>query len=163
MKWNTLFLAATTLFIVAAGCKKNKDDNNSSNSIVLSATIGGSFFKPGVNNAIYGTLSRTYILGGSTINNGDSALFTLVLTAPFSLNTDLGTSGKAAITYQYAGKKYLSGPGSGPLSCKVISLDSVNHKIAGNFSGTLFATSNRDSLAMTNGSFDATYSVVNNF
>lgn len=156
-------LTATALFLLSlAGCSKH-NDNNTSSPMTLSATINGSVFKPQLNNAAYGTISHSFILGGTTVSNGDTTLITLKVDQPVTLNTDLGASGLAFVEYQAKGLQYLSGTGWGHLAVTVTSLDSVKHTIAGSFSGALWAMNRRDSLPMTNGSFSGTYSVVNNF
>jgi hypothetical protein len=172
---NTLIMHTKTISVIAlsaliglclytSGCQKNNNNNNNNaNSAAISVTVGGSVFKPQITNAIYGTISHSFLVAGSTVNSGDSTICTIVLNSPFSLNTDLGVAGKAFITYQDMGKKYLAGAGAGPVLCTVTSLDSVKHTIAGNFSATLFNTSTRDTVTMTNGTFVATYAVVNNF
>jgi len=156
-------LLATVLCLSAiTGCKKH-NDNNGNPSITISTTINGSVFNPQLNNAAYGTISHTFILGGTTISNGDTTLITVKLNQPVSLNTDLGASGLAFLEYQAKGQQYLSGAGWGRLAFTVSALDSVKHTITGSFSGSLWAMNRRDSLPMTNGSFSGTYSVVNNF
>lgn len=156
------FLATAVYLLAAAGCSKNNDNNNSS-SISISVGINGSTFKPQLNNAVYGTLSHSFILGGTSIGNGDTTLISIKLNQPVSLNTDLGASGLAFLEYQAKGQQYLSGESWGRLSFTVTSLDSAKHTIAGSFSGSLWAMNRRDSLPMTNGSFTGSYAVVNNF
>jgi hypothetical protein len=155
-------LATVLCFNAVTGCKKH-NDNSGNPSITLSVTISGSAFKPQLNNAAYGTISHSFILGGTTVNNGDTTLISLKLDPPVTLNTDLGASGLAFLEYQAKGQQYLSGTGWGRLSFTVSALDSVKHTIAGSFSGSPWAMNRRDSLPMTNGSFSGTYSVVNNF
>ena len=153
--------AAAIGIIAASGCKKHNDDN--SNTLTISANINGSVFKPQLNTALYGTVSHSWLFGGIAQNNGDTTQITIKLNQPVTLNTELGASGQTFLEYQDKGVQYLAGTGFGRLSFIVTALDSAKHTIAGSFSGAPVASNRRDSLALTNGSFTATYSVVSNF
>jgi hypothetical protein len=153
--------AAAIGIIATSGCKKHNDDN--SNTLSISATINGSVFKPQLNNALYGTVSHSWLLGGTAQNNGDTTLITIKLNQPVSLNTELGASGQTFLEYQDKGVQYLAGTGWGRLSFVVTALDSAKHTLAGSFSGVPLASNRRDSVVLTSGSFTATYAVVSNF
>jgi hypothetical protein len=153
-----LSLSAVTLFILITSCKKS--NNTPSNS--LSATIGATSVNTTGTTAWYSTDSVIYEIGGYNFSAHDTTTLAIILTPPFTLNTVVpGNSSVSIDYYDFAtSKDYFAGYGLGHTALTVTSLDTVNHKIAGNFTATLYnGLSGTDSVLVTNGKFSTSYSV----
>ncbi|WP_188928000.1 hypothetical protein [Puia dinghuensis] len=151
--------AVTALFLLTTSCKKSN-----TNSAAISANVGGVGFSSSVTTAWYSTDSTIFELGGYSINNHDTVVMSIIIQPPFTLNTAISSNATGfpvAIDYYHLnGKDYYAGYGTGHASLTVTSLDSTNHKIAGNFTGTLYNTlANNDSVVVTNGNFNTSYIV----
>ncbi|HLZ89161.1 MAG TPA: hypothetical protein VKQ52_18020 [Puia sp.] len=153
-----LSLSAVTLFVLITSCKKS--NNTPSNS--LSATIGTTGVNTSGTTAWYSTDSSIYEIGGYTMSAHDTTTLALIIAPPFTVNTVV--SGNSSVSIDYydfaTNKDYFAGYGVGHSALTVTSLDTVNHKIAGNFTATLYnGISGTDSVLVTNGKFNTSYTV----
>lgn len=159
-----IFSALPALALIATlsvGCKKS---NSSSNSSSISGTFGSTNFSAsgGSSTAWYSTDSSVYILIGGAINGKDTSGLSLSIFPPFTLNTAITSTWAVNIDYFVSSTQdYYAGNGFGNVALTVTSQDTVNHKIGGTFTGTLYnAFNNNDSIKVTNGKFNTAYNVV---
>lgn len=147
-----------------AGCSKS---SNNGTSGTLTCTINGTSwsaqqYKVGAGYIV--SLSQLFVLGYN-IQNKDSTEIQFVIpyippvNHPFSLD-----STGSILSYLPPGKEY-DANAIVPSSHGLITLtlaDTVNHKIAGTFSGVLYNSINSsDSVTITNGTFTSAYTVTN--
>jgi hypothetical protein len=153
-------LCLFTLIAISVGCKKS---NNSTDSSSISASMGSTAFSSSTANttAWYSTDSLVYEIGGYAVNGGDTTGLAIEITPPFTLGTAVANQWQVDIGYYVSSTKdYFAGFGTGHIAMTVTSQDTVNHKIAGTFTATLYNTLNQnDSLLVTNGKFNTAYSV----
>lgn len=154
--------AAFACIAISVGCKKS---NNSTNSSSISATMGSTNISISSANTFswYSTDSSVFEISGLSINGKDSAILGLQIFPPFKLDSAITDSWSVNIDYYIPSSQadYFAGNGFGHVSLTVTSQDTVNHKIAGTFSGTLYnGFGTTDSLVVTNGKFNTSYSVV---
>lgn len=155
----SLTLIATIAFslVVATSCKKS----NSGSSAAVTATVGGTAFTPATSAAAYATVSKYFDIAGYTAKGTDTTLLDVSFSAPVTVNKVLGPADGVFVQYTSSGKSYISGQAWGA-ALTVTSLDTVNHKIAGNFTATVYNLSNgSDSLMLTNGKFSSSYILLN--
>ena len=162
MKFKTtlLTLSSFALFsLVVISCKKS---NSNSSSGSVSATYGTTSFQSSNTVGVYYTTYNTFELVGYTIASGDTTVTEVTLTSPFVLNTPISSDTAISDLLSYYDSKgslnYTGGYGAGntPVIITVTSWDSVNKKIAGTFSGTLYNLSD-DSVTATKGQFNLSY------
>ena len=152
----SILSVVTLVGILSTGCKKS----NNSNSGGVSATVGSTNFSATVTTAVYSRDSAIYAIYGTTITTTDTSVLYLIVAPPFTVNT---ATNSFAVEYYHAGKTYFNsntyGQGSGSLT--VTGLDTVNHKISGNFNATMYNFSNNnDSVMITKGQFNTSYQSV---
>ncbi|HEY1212854.1 MAG TPA: hypothetical protein VGE93_04395 [Bryobacteraceae bacterium] len=153
--------AVITVSLLSTSCKKSSSD---SNNAAFSATIKGAAFNPTATVAMYTDFAGSFDIIGYYIKGTDSAAVDVTIFKPF-------TVGKPVTTY-YSGVAYYSSGtnssfdygdyvgNSNSLTITVTSLDSVNHKIAGTFSGVIWNTiggRNGDSAIISNGKFNTSF------
>ena len=157
-------ITLTVVFLFTMiGCSKSS--NNSSSSGTLTCTINGTAFAAQPNQVGGGVLSsygQLYVLGYN-IQNKDTTGFQVempyipAVNHPFSTDTTLSD-----LTYITSGKEYDAyfGLSASHGLITVSTADTVNHKIAGTFSGVLYnVLSASDSVVVTNGAFSTSYTV----
>jgi hypothetical protein len=159
-------LVATTFFLTTA-CKKSSYPTPPPTA-ALSATIADTSWTAYYNTAIY-YQSRGFIEvnGVSAGTKGDSTYLQLVFSAPSQLNKIISTDSTFSVEYYDMLSQYDWGAGTnsgdGVSYLKVTSYDSVNHKVAGTFTGSLSSgltgASYTDTVKVTNGEFNVTYTV----
>lgn len=164
----SLFLVASTAIfalLTVSSCKKSS--NNSSSSV--SATVSGTAFSPTVTQGFYSQSEEAWDLTGFSVKSGDTSAIEVTIFKVYGSSLPQFTVGKpfttdttsAAVSYftnGSNGKIYWASNGNGFAKLTVTSLDSTGHKIAGTFSGTLYATGT-DSVIVTNGNFNTSYTV----
>lgn len=148
------------LFIgfLSVGCKKS---SSSTGSGTFSATVGDTAFTPGDVAGIYVTADQAWSILAYQIKAGDTVSFDINIYLPFTVNQPIAPN-FTNILYQNAmGEPYYNAIGHTPnLAITVTSVDSVNHNIAGTFSGSLYDENGTgDSVVVTNGKFNTSYSV----
>jgi hypothetical protein len=152
-----LALAATTV-LISTSCKKSNDTNNNA---TLSATIGGTVVTPPNSVGVFWQSNNYFDVFGFTVKGTDTTVLDINIPSGFKLNTAVVNGGEYFVGYQTGNKQYLAGMGyGGTTSFTVTSWDSTGHKIAGTFTASLYNISNgNDSLLVTNGKFNTTYTV----
>ncbi|HEV9037365.1 MAG TPA: hypothetical protein VGQ51_12110, partial [Puia sp.] len=98
---------------------------------------------------------------GYTISSNDTTgfqiQFSYVPPVGITFSSDTTATG---LTYFVPGKRYDAFLGQGVVIVNLSVADTVNHKLAGTFSGTVYNDANpNDSAVITNGKFISTYSV----
>jgi hypothetical protein len=155
------------LVFIVSGCKKTVTTTETTQG-TLSAVVGGSNYTAPYVIGAYSTTYDVFEIAGYMPNGSDTNAIeiNLPLSVPvnFPFNTDTAIAG---LTYlQNNGSagtvEYDAEGGVGQAVIDITSWDSVNHKISGTFSGTLYVDTNlSDSITITNGIFNTSYSVVN--
>ncbi len=162
-----LYSAISLAAVIAAGCSKSNP--SSSSGTAVSATINGSAFTPAVTVGIFSQPDSSFQLTSYSIKNSDTTGLNLYFPGGMPLNTvqSLGDSVQLVYTNSATGKSYAGNSLGGHGSITLTSLDTTNHKLAGTFSGTLLLQNSStgivttsDSVVITNGAFNSTYSVV---
>ena len=160
-RFSLFLVASTSMFALLAtiGCKKS---NNDSSGNGVSATLSGTAFSGNQTVSFYTQSGGFFDIAGFTVKSGDTAALELVVPGSITVNkafsTDSGYTSIDYITNTTNGKDYDASGGYGSGVLIVTSLDTVGHKIAGTFTGTLYA-SGSDSLVVTNGKFSTSYLV----
>jgi hypothetical protein len=161
-KNNGLFRSFIVAFVVGLlftlGCKKS----NNGPASTVTATIGDSTFDVGTVSAVrVQQIFSVSLIGPDRVHSLEFGF-----AVPFQLNTPL-TLDAPNVAYAweipYAPYHYVAGQyetPAGSASITVSSWDSVTHRIAGTFTGEVYSGPG-DSLAITNGQFNVTYSVQN--
>ena len=148
-----------------AGCSKNNSSSTTTTDGTMTATVNGTAYTAKAY-VIAGYLS-TYgqiIVQGDSINNKDTTEIQIAMPYPPAVNVPISTDSTqfAAVTYIRGGVEYDAFNGYG-YSHGVITLttaDTVNHRLVGTFSGVVYSTAlSTDSVVLTNGTFNTTYSV----
>ena len=145
-------------FAIATSCKKS--NSPAPTNAAFSATVNGSAFNPTASNAVYTGFAQSWDIFGLYIKGSDSSVFDVTIYAPVTLNKPV-TTYYSGVDYYSAGVDDFSDfVGTGKATITVTSLDSVNHKISGTFSGVLPGTTGSDdSVVVTNGKFNISYLV----
>jgi hypothetical protein len=157
--------ATAALVLVSTGCKKS---NDSASGFSLSATIGASAWAatatPGQYAGVYERDNLLFDVAGMRRTSQDTS--TLYLILPLVAKPGMTVSSDTSvltITYSpnFARSIYMAQYGFGGHALVTMTTqDTVNHKIAGTFSGTVYNLANAsDSLVITNGKFSTTYVV----
>lgn len=146
-------------------CSKNNSSSSYQTDGTLTATIKGTAYsaKSYVVAGYLTSLGQLIVLGDSIRSNDTTEIQVSIPYIP-AVNSPVHTDSLlyAVLTYVMPGKEYDAYYGLG-YSHGVITLssaDTVNHKVAGTFSGVLYNKDNsNDSISITNGAFNSTYQV----
>ena len=144
--------------LLSVGCKKS---SSSTGSGTFSATVSDTAFTPGDVAGIYVSADQAWSILAYQIKAGDTISFDINIYLPFTVNQPIAPN-FSNILYQNAmGEPYYNAIGHTPnLAITVTSVDSVNHNIAGTFSGSLYdENGSGDSVVVTKGKFNTSYSV----
>jgi hypothetical protein len=147
--------------ILSTGCKKNNNSTpNPYKTDSLSATVNGSAFLV-TGSEVYGFYDTTrHSWSVTAFRTTDSVGIALSISDSFVVNKPVTTPGSAAIEYLAQKGSYDNYIGAGNTTITVTLLDTVNHKIAGTFSGDLYGnTGTNDSVVVTSGKFNVAYLV----
>ena len=155
-----------------AGCSKNNSSSTATDG-TMTATVNGATYSA-KSYVIAGYLSSygQILIQGDSIRGNDTTQIQIALPYIPPVNTVISTdslqyAGVAGLTYLSPGKTYEGYYGFGG-SHAIITLstaDTVNHRIAGTFSGVLYSllvngnVDSNDSVVITNGTFNSTYQV----
>jgi hypothetical protein len=152
-------LCAFALIAISVGCKKS--NNSTTSSSAISASMGSTAFSSTTANttAWYSTDSTAYLIGGFAANGGDTTGLALQIYTPFTLGTTITDKYSVNMDYYVSSTQdYFAGNGIGHIALTVTTQDTVNHKIGGTFTATLYnSLNNSDSLLVTNGKFNTSY------
>lgn len=145
----------------------NKSNNNTSYQTdgTLTATVNGAAYS--AKSYVVAGYLTTYgqvIVQGDSIVGGDTTEIQVAMPYIPAVNAPVYTDSSqyAGLTYVVPGKEYDAYFGLG-FSHGVVTLssaDTVNHRVAGSFSGVLYNIVNsNDSVVITNGAFTSSYQV----
>lgn len=158
----SVVIALSVGFLFAViGCSKS---SNNGGSGTFSCTIDGAAFTAQPNQvggsyiANYGEL---YVLGYN-IQNKDTAGFQIEVPGIPPVNVPLYTDSNISIdvTYITGAKRYDAYQNHGRAVINLTSADTLNHKVAGTFSGVLYNdVMLTDSITVTHGVFSTPYTV----
>jgi hypothetical protein len=158
-----LAFAFVFLLVICMSCKKSNSSNTTNQQI--SATINGTAW---VNTlpiqSFYDTaFEDMFNINGISVKSGDSTEVSMFFYPPFPLNTPISsdtTSLEINYTELNTSQVYTGGGPAGHSLLTVSTCDTVNHKISGTFSGILYnITGGSDSLIVTNGAFNSSYTI----
>jgi hypothetical protein len=155
-----LAFSALVVFCLAVATSCKKSNSSAPTNAAFSAMIDNSAFNPTTSNAVYTSFAQSWDIYGFYVKGKDSSVFDVTIFAPVTLNTPV-TTYYSGVDYYSAGVDDFSDfVGTGKATITVTSLDSVNHKISGTFSGVLPGTTGSDdSVVVTNGKFNISYLV----
>jgi hypothetical protein len=164
----TIFTLTAATLLITASCKKS---NSSSSSGAISVSIHDSSFQSQgqYSNGLFSTNLGAYTLTGVVTTKTDTDVFQVIIGLPIQVNVPVNTDTVGTyIAYFDQNATFdwqAGGAGGGTAIYTVTSLDTVNHKIAGTFSGSLYDMLNTsgitiDSVVMTNGKFNLSYTVT---
>ena len=162
MKCKTTLLAVSSFALFSLAVISCKKSNSSGSGGGISATYGTTCFQSSNTVAVYYKSYNTFDLIGYTLSSGDTTATEIGLTTPFVLNTPISSDTAMSNFVNYYDSKgtinFYGGFAAGysPVIITITSWDSVNKKIAGTFSGTLYGSSN-DSIATNKGQFNLSY------
>jgi hypothetical protein len=164
----TISALAATALLMTVSCKKS---NSSSSSGTISVSVHDSSFQSQAQYTagLYSTSQNAYSLTGVVTTKTDTDAFQIVIQGPVKLNVPVNTDSVASyisyfdqnVTFDWQA----GGAGGGNAIYTVTNLDTTSHVISGTFSGSLYDMLNTsgitvDSLVMTNGKFNLTYTVT---
>lgn len=150
-------------------CNKNNSTTSYQTDGTMTATINGaSYSAKSYVVSDYITSFGAIIVQGENINGSDTV--GLQVSLPYIIPVDTAIevttsayAGFAGIAYTMPGKEYdcYYGLGASHGIITLTSADTVNHKVAGTFSGVLYNNANAtgDSVVLTNGAFTSSYQV----
>jgi hypothetical protein len=150
--------------VIISGCKKTVTTTQTSQG-TLSAVVGGSNYTASIVIGAYSSTYDVFAIAGYLPNGNDTSILqvNLPLSVPvnFPFNTDTAFAG-IVYTQNNGAVEFDAEGGLGHAVIDILSWDSTNHKISGTFSGTLYQDTNpNDSVIITNGIFNTSYSVIN--
>lgn len=148
-----------------AGCSKNNNSNSTTSDGTMTATVNGAAFNAkSYVVAGYLTSFGQIIVQGDSINNKDTTEIQVAISYPPAVNLAVSTDSAqfTYLTYIRGGVVYdaFNGYGNSHGVVTVTSSDTVNHHIAGTFSGVLYSSAlSADSVVFSNGAFSSSYQV----
>lgn len=154
-----LVVISSSFLLAATSCKKS---NNSNSNGSMSASVNGTAWATNYpTTGLYSSVAGEFEIAGIQYKSGDSTGFALLFLTPITLNKAI-SSDTASLDVGYVDVhsqfQYDGGAIAGHSILTITSYDSTGHKIAGTFSGVLYNVSGgNDSLTITNGTFNTTY------
>jgi hypothetical protein len=143
--------------LLITGCSKNNNNNTPSGS--LSATVGSSSYTGTTTLGAYSSSLRLIAIVSYSIQVRDTSAFQIIIPYAPPVNRAFA-SDSMYLTYTAKGTEYDAFSARGQLQMTITSIDSIGHKIAGNFSAIAHDSTNfNDSLLITNGKFSTSYTV----
>jgi hypothetical protein len=133
----------------------------------ITATFGTTAFQSTTYSNTYSESSGTFTINADMTTNTDSSSLLLSFQSLFQLNVPFNSDTTLTTTAIYTvnqGLNYIAGldDALGHIVITITAWDSSQHTIAGTFSGEAINGNNSaDSLNMTNGKFNTTYSTSN--
>jgi len=158
-----LTLITLTLWASLPACQKA---NNTPQAIT--ATFGTTAFQATTYSNTYSEGSTTFTINADMTTTADSSSLLLRFQSPFQLNVPFSSDTALTTTVIYSTNQglnnYIAGLDAAFGHCimTITAWDSTQHTIAGTFSGeTINSSNSADSLSMTNGKFNTTYTTTN--
>jgi heme/copper-type cytochrome/quinol oxidase subunit 1 len=134
----------------------------------ITATFGSTNFQSTTYSNTYSESTGTFTINTDMTTVADSSSLLLRFQSPFQLNVPFNSDTALTTTIIYTTNKglnnYIAGldDAFGHCVMTITAWDSTQHTIAGTFSGETINNSNSaDSLSMTNGKFNTTYTTTN--
>jgi hypothetical protein len=166
MKNKTLLLSALVIFggaflFLATSCKKGGGPVAAPIGVI--GTVGDSNFVSTSAQSYYDTSLNLFLVAGVSFRPYDSSTLSIQFPPPIRVNVAVSSDSEAVLMgYFNHGITYIGGakPYEGHAVYTVTSWDSVNRKLQGTFSGTIYGVSTgsmSDSLVVTKGAFNVTY------
>jgi hypothetical protein len=165
MKNKTLLLSALVVFVgilfLASSCKKGGGPVAAPIGVI--GTVGDSNFVSTGTQSYYDTSLNILLVAGVSSRSYDSSTLSIQFPPPIRVNVPVSSDSEAVLMgYFNRGISYIGGakPYRGHAVYTVTSWDSVNRKLQGTFSGTMYSNSQGhigDSLVVTKGAFNVTY------
>ena len=161
-----LFTFFTLLTLGAALLPACQKANNVSYSIT--ATFGSTNFQATTYSNTYSEGNGTFTINADMTTTADSSSLLLTFKSPSQLNvpfnSDTALTTTAIYSINQGADNYIAGLDAAIGHCimTITAWDSTQHTIAGTFSGeTINSNNSADSLSMTNGKFNLTYTTTN--
>jgi hypothetical protein len=167
MKNKTLLLSALAVFggilFLASSCKKGGGPVAAPIGVI--GTVGDSNFVSTSAQSYYDTSLNLFLVAGVSFRSYDSSNLSIQFPPPIRVNVPI-SSDSVDVLMGYSNTiqriTYIGGatPYKGHVIYEVTSWDSVNRKLQGTFSGTVYSVSQGsigDSLVVTKGAFNVTY------
>jgi hypothetical protein len=157
-----LLLSLITLCAALPACQKA---NNTSYGIT--ATFGSTNFQATSYSNTYSESGSTFTINADMTTTADTSSLLLRFQSPSQLNIPFNSDTALTTTVIYSinqSVNYIAGLDAAYGHCiiTITAWDSTQHTIAGTFSGeTINSNSSADSLSMTNGKFNLTYTTTN--
>jgi hypothetical protein len=153
---------AAVALLFSIGCKKS--NNSSPGSGTVNAMVNDTLFTPppGGVYSTYTASSGQFAIDAFELHGNDTLYLFVTIYRPFTLNQPIDSNSSISniVYYNSLHQPYSNVTGMGNTTITVTSFDSVNHKIAGTFSGNLYSDNgNTDSIIVKNGTFNSSYLV----
>jgi hypothetical protein len=158
LAWVTLILGTASL----PACQKANGT-----SYGITATFGSTNFQATTYSNTYSESSSTFTINADMTTTADTSSLLLRFQSPSQLNVPFNSDTALTTTIIYSINKttnYIAGLDAAYGHCiiTITAWDSTQHTIAGTFTGeTINSSSSADSLGMTNGKFNTTYTTTN--
>lgn len=156
-----LTLIASAFLLATAGCKKS---SNTTVSGSMTASRNDTAWTANLAvGATYTQAAGQMVVVGAQSNSGDTTSFYLTFYSPFSVNRSI-SSDTTQLDLEYIDSKsgafFDGGDIAGHSLVTITTYDVTNLKIGGTFSGVLYnVVNNADSLVITGGTFNTTFSL----
>ena len=152
----SILVIGSVILFAAGSCKKSSSGGGSAG---VSATVSGTAWGSSLPvTGIFFASGSVFEIGAIQFKGGDSTIVALGFNGPVTLNKPFSSDSTTLdIAYQdiKSQVQYDGVSGSGRSILTITSYDSVNHKIAGTFTGVLYNDfGGGDSLVVTNGHFN---------
>lgn len=163
----SILVLAASLLLTATACKKS--NSNSASNAAFSATIHDTAWQSTYGVGVYYQSVGTMQIQGVSSKIKDDSTVLDVAFGPVQVNQPVvtGVTGMDVAYYDQQNTFYWgAGNGQAPGTCTLVvtSFDTVNHKIAGTISGSLYnamlGASPTDSILLTNGRFNVSYIII---
>jgi hypothetical protein len=163
MKLNATSLLSLSVIIISAFIFTSSCKKSNNNSAALSASVNGAGFTPALPVAFDFHVAGVLGVGGYTNNGTDTSTLSIQFSHSSALNKPVDVTGAGIGNIQWMTKTtakrtiYDSWAGKSHGILTVTSLDKSNKKVAGQFSGVLYAVSGTDSVTIANGQFNLSF------
>jgi hypothetical protein len=158
-----LLLSLIVLCAALPACQKAN-----STSYGITATFGTTNFQATTYSNTYSESSSTFTINADMTTTADTSSLLMRFQAPSQLNVPFNSDTALTTTTIYTigqgSDNYIAGLDDAYGHCiiTITAWDSTQHTITGTFSGeTINSSSSADSLGMTNGKFNTTYTTTN--